>query len=142
MTRLLQVIYASAATERWTAAGLVHLLRVCRNNNARVGITGFLGHNDGTFLQLLEGPPESVRRLVEKIQRDPRHDSFTVLLERATPDRFFPEWSMGFQEIDQVLPGPGLSECLPQARSVEAWGSHPDIGLAFFELCRTTAPRR
>ncbi|MEO8635715.1 MAG: BLUF domain-containing protein [Gemmatimonadales bacterium] len=139
MTTILQLIYASSATEPVAPRDLLGLLHTCRQNNVRVEVTGFLGHNDGTFLQMLEGPEENVRALFTKILRDPRHADATVLVARTADSRFFPEWSMGFQEIDQVIPGPGLSQFLPPAGAVAMWAEHPEAVLAFFELCREPA---
>jgi hypothetical protein len=139
MPTILQVIYASAATREWTPEELLHLLHGARQRNTALGITGLLGYNTGTFLQLLEGPPARVRGLLRRIEKDPRHGELTVLLERVVQTRFFPDWSMGFQQIREVIPGPGLSLYLPQAGSVAMWIEQPDAALGFFELCRATA---
>lgn len=139
MASLIQVIYASAATSRWTPDALLRLLRTARRNNGAVGITGFLGHNAGTFLQMLEGTPEAVDATLARIARDGRHQELTILLRRETSERFFPDWSMGFEEVDDVIPGPGLSPYLPRASTPSMWSANPDASLAFFELCRPNA---
>jgi hypothetical protein len=139
MDTLLQVIYASTATRKWSPAELLTLLHVSRVNNTALGVTGMLGHNAGVFLQLLEGPAGAVRKQMQRISTDDRHNEITVLVERAVTTRFFPDWSMGFQELDQVIPGPGLSQFLPQARSTSSWANDPDAALAFFDLCRPAA---
>jgi hypothetical protein len=73
---------------------------------------------------------------MERIARDDRHREVTMLVERVVTARFFPEWSMGFQELDQVISGPGLSQHLQQARSAAAWATDPEAALEFFERCR------
>lgn len=135
MPTILQVIYVSAANREWTSEELLRLLHGARQRNTALGITGMLGYNTGTFLQLLEGPPARVRGLLRRIEEDPRHGQLTVLLERPVSTRFFPDWSMGFQQIGQMIPGPGLSQFWPQAGAASMWISEPEAALGFFTLC-------
>ncbi len=132
----MQVIYVSTAADGWTPAALLDLLHASRRNNLQAAVTGLLGHNERTFIQLLEGEPDDVRGVMARIQRDTRHQDVSMLLERRVASRYFPDWSMGFQETDQVIPGPGLSEFLPQSGTVLSWVAHPETALAFFEACR------
>ncbi|MGE0440218.1 MAG: BLUF domain-containing protein [Gemmatimonadales bacterium] len=136
MSSVLQIVYVSTATVRWTAAALLELLHASRRKNQLHGVTGLLGHNDGTFLQLVEGPAAQVRLLLDRIRQDPRHEDVSVLVERAVPHRYFPDWSMGFQEVEEVIPGPGLSPVLPLAGAAAKWVADPGLALAFFESCR------
>lgn len=58
------------------------------------GISGLLLFNGTQFLQWIEGPPEAVDELVERLRRDPRHDAFEIRDERIADGRVFGGWSM------------------------------------------------
>ena len=97
-------MYVSAAKREVNNHTLGLILKVSRYNNPRDDITGLLLHIDGGFLQILEGPCHNVYRVYQRIARDPRHDSPSVLLDRSFDGRLFPGWSMGFDRItsDQI----------------------------------------
>ena len=57
---------------------------------------------DGNFLQVLEGEESAVKSLREKITRDPRHGQVCVLLEEFLQCRNFPDWTMGFQNLNHM----------------------------------------
>ncbi len=93
---LIQVIYASAATEPFTTEALKALLAKARARNTLHGVTGMLVHHDGSFLQILEGPEAAVDQILEAIYRDPRHQRARELYRGAIKTREFDTWSMGF----------------------------------------------
>lgn len=136
MTTVHQIVYASSATRRLSAKELLELLMISRRKNIAVGITGLLVHRQSHFLQLVEGAEDDVRSLVHRIRQDVRHDHFTVLADREVSSRWFPEWSMGFEEVDQIIPGPGVSDFLARPFSPGDWAARIDEALAFFESCR------
>jgi hypothetical protein len=110
---LLSIVYTSRATEAFDDGALSALLSASRTSNAAVDITGFLLHRDGRFIQFLEGPEYAVRRLVEKIARDPRHTRVRVLLEDFVATRSYAEWTMGYEpssDDDASLPE-GFRRC-------------------------------
>ena len=53
-------------------------------------------------MQVLEGPRETVQQLHDKIALDPRHKQMITLLKGKIEERQFPNWSMGFQNIDEL----------------------------------------
>jgi hypothetical protein len=65
-----------------------------RRNNASVDVTGALMMHNGTFAQVLEGPPDAVNRVFEHIARDRRHSDIAVHANGHTESRTFPLWSM------------------------------------------------
>jgi hypothetical protein len=91
---------------------LVELLTQSRENNTLAGITGLLLYKEGKFLQVLEGDDLLVRKLISKIEKDPRHAEVEVLRWEILKERRFPAWSMGFQNLDNVdiQRTPGYSE--------------------------------
>src|SRR4051812_6886241 len=93
-----KLVYCSRNRIEGTSEQIVEeiqkILSSARRNNALVGITGALLFNEGLFAQVLEGPLDSVERIFEQIQRDPRHSDVTVLQSEPAEHRDFPEWSM------------------------------------------------
>lgn len=106
---MLSIVYSSTATVDFSDRDLDGLLVSCRSNNERLGVTGVLAFREGRFLQLLEGPLEVVRERMKIIARDPRHTGVTTLLEEVTQKRQFPEWTMGFERVNdthmETIPG-------------------------------------
>lgn len=110
---MINLIYTSSAVELFREDELVELLKTSRDNNRRRGITGMLLYNDGNFLQVLEGPEESVRALYERIRQDPRHRNIIKLYEKPIDEPEFGQWEMAFRNVsgytDEI---PGYSEFL------------------------------
>jgi hypothetical protein len=89
-------------------------LAKCRRNNGPLGITELLLAQDGNFMQLIEGPEQSVRELIAKISRDPRHRGMLTLLDETVEMREFPDWKMGYRDLTEQTSEPpvGYSEFL------------------------------
>lgn len=94
------LIYASHATRDWTEQELFDLLRTSRLRNSRLGITGLLVYAQRRFLQILEGDQSQVLSLYDTIKNHPGHKDAQLLLDDELDDRLFPEWSMGFERLD------------------------------------------
>ena len=99
---MLQVIYVSKATRKFSGKELIDLLKVSRENNGPVDVTGILLYHNESFLQVLEGPEENVEAVYEKIQKDPRHTNFLLLLRRTIEKKEFGNWSMGFVDANKT----------------------------------------
>jgi len=76
------------------AGELGSIFTIARRNNKGLGITGALLITEHAFAQTLEGDEHAVRGLFERIERDPRHDSISVLEERKVAERLFGRWAM------------------------------------------------
>jgi hypothetical protein len=124
------MIYASAAVKLFSEEELVELLAKSRANNAPLGVTGMLLYRDGNFMQALEGEESSVRDLFEKISRDARHKSVSIIHEASVDERQFPDWSMGFRDLNSpdVLSLPGYSEFLNKSFTGIEFTANPSIG--------------
>lgn len=73
------------------------ILKTSRVYNAEHGVTGLLLYSQGKYYQVLEGEEAEVRSLfIDRISKDKRHHSITLLEEQKLEARNFPEWSMGF----------------------------------------------
>jgi hypothetical protein len=100
-SQLIQRIYTSVAKRVFETDELAELLKVARENNAKLGLTGVLLHAEGTFFQVLEGPADIVDRLYEKLEGDPRHGQVTLIVREPIPRRYFEDWTMGFYKVSR-----------------------------------------
>ncbi|WP_254784182.1 BLUF domain-containing protein [Sphingomonas sp. OK281] len=91
------MIYISTARMALSKQELDEILRVSRRNNQAVGVTGLLVVGGRRFLQVLEGPLESVMKTYDRIKADDRHFAAVILSDRKVAERSFSEWAMGYQ---------------------------------------------
>jgi hypothetical protein len=91
---LLRIVYLSQARKEISEDDLREVLKTARAFNSEHGITGVLFYSFGYFLQVLEGPEETLLRLYLKISEDKRHSHITLL--HAVPVIFpmFRKWAM------------------------------------------------
>ncbi len=54
-----------------------------------------------SFLQMLEGTPEALDITYARIASDSRHTSLRLLLDAEVSSPLFPDWSMGFEHVDE-----------------------------------------
>lgn len=97
-----QLIYRSVATKEFWPDDLFALIEKSRTNNESRDITGMLLFHEGQFLQLLEGPKDAVEARFEIVKDDPRHEQVEVLLKQDSHGRDFPEWTMGYERLDEA----------------------------------------
>ena len=94
--------YVSTETLDLGSAGMVKLLTEARRINTSRDITGLLLHRDRSFYQVLEGAEDVVRQTFDSIEKDKRHTAIDVLFEGEVDEREFPDWQMGFLNLDGV----------------------------------------
>lgn len=97
---MIRLVYMSHAVKPFSTDELMSLLRQCRKGNQINGITGVLLYFNECFLQVLEGKEEEVNKAFLKLKRDPRHRNIVELERSYIKVREFPNWSMGFEELD------------------------------------------
>lgn len=95
-----RIIYCSQATHDLAPEELVELLELSRRNNAAAGLSGMLLYSSQSFLQVLEGDPETLAATYQRIKADTRHANLRLLLDAAVPGPMFPDWTMGFEHVD------------------------------------------
>lgn len=97
------IVYTSESTSSGAAQmqDLAEIVGASRRNNVRVEITGVMFHQNGRYLQLLEGPENAVRTLMSRITRDSRHCNLQVLFDQPITERGFPNWSMDVFEVEE-----------------------------------------
>jgi hypothetical protein len=96
----LRVIYSSrstAAPDR-RPQQVSDILEQARVFNQAHGITGLLTVCKDEYLQLLDGPADAVEALLERIQRDSRHQAVDVLARHEAKAPVFAHWSMALVE--------------------------------------------
>lgn len=108
------LVYISSAVKPMNYDDLSALLQQCRDNNQKLGITGMLLYQNGTFLQLLEGEQQVVMDLYNTISKDHRHTAIHTVLDGEIAERNFPDWSMGFFNMDKAGEFPQYSEFIDE----------------------------
>jgi diguanylate cyclase (GGDEF)-like protein/PAS domain S-box-containing protein len=93
------LIYVSRSTRLLSKEELVALKENSVRFNAANGITGYLVYRDGCFMQMLEGNRDTLKTLIERIGRDPRHADLRIVAEGKAWRRMFPRWGLGAQDF-------------------------------------------
>jgi hypothetical protein len=91
---VLRLLYFSNARADLDSREVDEIVKHAAQSNSKKGITGALAYNGRNFCQLLEGPEQEVRKLVEVIRNDDRHSGFKVIDEREVEQAHFSDWSM------------------------------------------------
>ncbi len=100
------LIYVSQASSMMSESSLASILDTSRQNNRRDEITGLLIYKVSpngkwaNFMQLLEGGKAELDNLYQRLLADARHHSVILLERKDTSSRSFPDWWMGFRNID------------------------------------------
>lgn len=95
-----QVVYASRAVTPFSGQELATLCARAAERNRRLGVTGVLVSAGQSFLQVLEGGPEALDVLLQRIQSDGRHDQITIIADQPARVRHFSRWGMGCHARD------------------------------------------
>lgn len=95
-----QLVYMSQSTKKMSSTELNEILRVAKNNNQAIDVTGSLFYNGGWFLQVLEGPLDTLTALYKKIEKDPRHKNSRILYNEPAKFRTFTRWSMNMTNLE------------------------------------------
>ncbi|MGI4829464.1 MAG: BLUF domain-containing protein [Janthinobacterium lividum] len=101
MSSLCHLVYTSAATRNLSENDLALILEAARASNRHRCVTGILLHIEGTFFQVIEGEPEVVQALFERIRQDPRHSHVTTIIQEPIAKRAFGEWTMGYDFVSE-----------------------------------------
>ena len=112
------IIYVSQAHAPFSTEKLADLLGRSRSRNTKDEITGLLLYrysddfDKGYFIQAIEGPDEALDNLWSRISDDPRHHTIVTLAEGTEDDRMFPNWSMGFKNVEpgELANVPGFAD--------------------------------
>lgn len=98
---MIKLTYTSVANHALSDAELETLLKQSRSNNADLDITGMMLYDRGRFVQMLEGKPEQVEELYNKICMDDRNSEHIVLEKSSVDNRVFDGWTMAFKRVTE-----------------------------------------
>jgi hypothetical protein len=110
MKSLISLIYASRSAQDFHEHEIPDLLQQVRVANAKQGFTGMLLYIGGSFLQVLEGQPEMVDAVFNKILKDTRHTQIRLIASESIPERAFEGWTMMHKTLDPVEAGELIGE--------------------------------
>lgn len=130
--------YVSTLLDSLSPAEIEELLATSRDRNAAQQVTGVLLVRDRHVMQILEGPDRSVRDLYRQIEGDSRHFDVTTVWTSTSAERRFPDWSMGFEDLDEVADDSAADDLALSA----AVRQTPDPEQEVFIRQRTTLLRR
>jgi hypothetical protein len=133
---MIELVYVSKAQKRFNSDELKKMLSVFRKNNQAKEITGlFLYDGYGTFIQVLEGHSNVVKPLYEKISNDTRHSRVNLLGENEIQERSFPDWRMGFKNLEQspITQLEGYSNFLQQSDRPSYLVQQPKFAIELLE---------
>jgi hypothetical protein len=119
-----QLVYYSRNTvpggDRQMLTNLREIVSVSQRNNSRDSVTGFLIFDKTWFLQILEGERAQVTETYNRIARDSRHSSATIMNVQDAATRSFPNWTMGgalrSPEVQEVYLSHGIGGALDPVR--------------------------
>lgn len=139
-----QLVYYSRNTvsggDRAMLTNMREILSVSQRNNSRDGITGFLIFDKTWFIQILEGERARVTETYNRIARDTRHSTATILNVRDVPARLFPNWTMGgamrTPEVQEVYLQHGFGGALQPSRLKSDQVISLALDLQAFEVSR------
>jgi Sensors of blue-light using FAD len=116
---LRQLVYCSIVTAEFHVGSINEIHASAHKNSAVHPITGFLIHSGNWFLQMLEGPTESIDEIYfKKICSDPRHSSLRVLEDRPAYSRNFSSWNVAYQYMNGDSSFFGGTMNKPMCRSI------------------------
>lgn len=122
MSRMIHIIYSSAAKVPFSSDQLLDLLGTSRTKNTGLDITGMLLHVEGSFLQVIEGQEKDIDALFATIVEDRRHGNIVTIIRESIVRRSFSDWSMGFADITRsdIENTDGFNDFLESASAVRS----------------------
>ena len=100
-SELKRVVYVSEKTDA-SDTTLRGIIASSQKNNPEEGVTGCLLSGSNSFLQILEGPAESINTLYSRISRDNRHKNVITLCDEKIDERLFLSWSMKLAPFENM----------------------------------------
>ncbi|AWW74293.1 hypothetical protein CD351_07615 [Erythrobacter sp. KY5] len=89
-----QVTYESEASPGLGADDVFDIISKSVRNNGDSGLSGFLIFAHNRFFQVIEGPAQGITDLMDRLSKDARHHSITILDERTVDKLSFSRWRM------------------------------------------------
>ncbi|EOW2136101.1 BLUF domain-containing protein [Stenotrophomonas sp. GD03908] len=97
------IAYVSRALPDLSAERLHRLVEDAARFNKLAGVTGVLLHDDERFLQYIEGPPDGIDSVYERILQAGSHIDIIELGRGRLGQRQFPYWAMRSLPVDAAM---------------------------------------
>ncbi|MBD8641150.1 BLUF domain-containing protein [Sphingomonas sp. CFBP 13733] len=133
------VIYTSRAKRSFSTSEFSDLRDVAASKNHSLNITGLLLFDGNRFIQALEGDAAAVQVVMDRIEKDPRHDSITYFDTIETNYRQFNWWATEYQNVSDSLNG---KEFLERVKKHVADVKSDSIKAAFIGFAALSLRRR
>jgi len=96
------IAYVSQARPDLSAERLQTLVNDATRFNRMAGVTGVLLHDGERFLQYIEGPPDGIDSVYERVLQAGSHVDIVELARGRLGQRQFPYWSMRALPVDTL----------------------------------------
>ena len=100
---LYHLTYRSIAIPEITIEQIEEILKTARNFNSKNDLSGCLVFSKGYFIQLLEGSKDTIKELMDHIDRDKRHTDIDILSEGEMEQRIFDTWDMAYLKPSEKM---------------------------------------
>jgi len=99
------LLYVSRALVHGSEAvsTVADIVKLARERNGQLGVTGALLFTGDRFAQVLEGTRGAVKELMVSINRDPRHTDVTVIREGTVAEARFAQWTLAYSGPSAII---------------------------------------
>ena len=97
-----RIIYLSHPSPEMTLEKAEAIVEKSRRKNSACGLTGALVLENGTFLQILEGPELALEERWSAIQRDRRHHGLMMIYDGSVNTRSYPDQPMALLHLSSL----------------------------------------
>lgn len=99
---MVRLIYTSLLCESCGVNEVRQILKIARENNAKIGVTGLLCYDTAHFIQWIEGARDVINSLYLAIASDDRHTNALILDYGEITSREFAGWSMAYVNPSEI----------------------------------------
>ena len=95
------ILYKSKAHASFSMEAIHRMLIDAKRFNKKNNITGCILYHDKQFIQLIEGDKKVIESLYATIKEDKRHFEVQTLLNKASKQSLWNDWSMAFYNFSE-----------------------------------------
>lgn len=96
------LIYVSKAEENVDYDEILNILTHSWKYNHNSYVSGMLLHDNGHFMQIIQGPILTIDKLYARIEHDPRHKDLKLIGEELLHERDCTGWGIGLYDDQEV----------------------------------------
>ncbi len=131
-----KVVYQSRASRALSPQEIDELTCTSQARNEREAVTGLMVYDDHRFFQWIEGPADSVDRIMHSIRGDARHTDVNVLSNERIAERAFDGWSMKLATPNAVLTSWRRDVIDPPVEIVDGLRTRPELASNLLMMLR------